>query len=175
MKKIKFIIALVAIMISGSISAQATYQVTRKNISNGGGLCTDGRFQVHGTISQSFIGLSQGNRHRGKIGFWHHRVSPLTTSFLYADEPNDGDLGLHIEPNPTYDLSRISFELSRPSSVTLRVLDVLGREVQVLVDKYLSPGLHEVLLSATKMTGGIYLCHLQAESNSVTKQWIVRK
>ncbi|MBF8295796.1 MAG: hypothetical protein HW389_2341 [Bacteroidetes bacterium] len=53
-------------------------------------------------------------------------------------------------------------ELSELSFVTLRVFDILGREVATLVNDVRSPGTHVVRWDALGQPSGIYLYRLQA-------------
>jgi len=64
-------------------------------------------------------------------------------------------------PNPFGDATVISFALEAPGAVTLRVYDVLGREVAVLVDEVLSPGTHTATLRADGLASGTYMYVLE--------------
>jgi hypothetical protein len=44
----------------------------------------------------------------------------------------------------------------------MRVYDVLGREVAVLVNEYKSPGSYEVAWDARGHSSGVYLCRLES-------------
>ena len=46
--------------------------------------------------------------------------------------------------------------------VSIRVYDLLGREVSVLVDQQLSAGVHEVVFEANNLPTGVYLIRMEA-------------
>jgi hypothetical protein len=59
--------------------------------------------------------------------------------------------------------------------VTLKVYDVLGREVATLVNDNLSAGSYSYNFDASKLTSGVYLYKLQAGNFSETKKMILTK
>ena len=65
-------------------------------------------------------------------------------------------------PNPFNPTTAIKYQLSAVSVVTLRVFDVLGREVSTLVDDIQRAGTHVVRWDASVMPSGVYFCRLSA-------------
>lgn len=63
-------------------------------------------------------------------------------------------------PNPFNPETRLTYAIPAESHVTLRVLDLLGREIETLVVARQSAGMHEVVWNASGRTSGIYLCCL---------------
>ena len=59
-------------------------------------------------------------------------------------------------PNPTQDISTISYTLPQASHVRLIVYDLLGREIAVPVDGARQAGVHEVDLDVSALPSGIY-------------------
>jgi serine protease len=57
--------------------------------------------------------------------------------------------------------------------VTLKVFDLLGREVATLVDEQKSPGTYTVKWDASGMSSGVYLYRLQAGSFVETRKLVV--
>jgi len=45
--------------------------------------------------------------------------------------------------------------------VTLKVYDILGREVATLVNKEQAPGNYSATFDTSKLTSGVYFCKLQ--------------
>jgi hypothetical protein len=64
-------------------------------------------------------------------------------------------------------------------NVSLKIFDILGREVTTLVNEKLSPGTYEVEFSATgggtNYPSGVYFYKLQTETFSETKKLILLK
>lgn len=63
-------------------------------------------------------------------------------------------------PNPFNPRTTIRFELSRAAHVSLRIYDMLGREVARLTDEIKSAGAHEATWDAGSMPSGAYVYRL---------------
>jgi choice-of-anchor B domain-containing protein len=63
-------------------------------------------------------------------------------------------------PNPFNPATRIDFRLSAPAQTSLRVYDVLGREVATLVDDLLQSGFHSRNFNANNLASGMYYYRL---------------
>ena len=59
--------------------------------------------------------------------------------------------------------------------VTLKVYDILGREVTTLVNKQLTPGKYSVKFDGSNLSSGIYFYRLDAGSFVKTKKLIILK
>ncbi|MCW5896353.1 MAG: T9SS type A sorting domain-containing protein [Bacteroidetes bacterium] len=73
-------------------------------------------------------------------------------------------------PNPFNPATTISFSLPHRSHVSLKVFDLLGREVAILVSGELSSGEHSRTWTATGVSSGVYLCRLEAGSLRGTRK-----
>lgn len=78
-------------------------------------------------------------------------------------------------PNPTAGPATISFELPRASDVSLRLYDVTGREVAVLVNERRERGRHVVGLATDRLASGAYYYVLRAGGITETKALVVRR
>ncbi|MCL5267093.1 MAG: T9SS type A sorting domain-containing protein [Bacteroidetes bacterium] len=65
-------------------------------------------------------------------------------------------------PNPFNPTTAISYQLSEASHVTLRVYDVLGREVAILVDGEENAGVYKVAFNGARYASGVYFYRLVA-------------
>jgi len=65
-------------------------------------------------------------------------------------------------PNPFNPTTMIKYQLPKSSYVTLKVFDLLGREISVLVYGLKEAGFHEVSLDGSQLTSGVYFYRLQA-------------
>ena len=77
--------------------------------------------------------------------------------------------------NPFNPSTIIRFSLPRREHVTLKVFDVLGREVATLVDGELNPGEHSVVYDASGLPSGVYFYRLITPTFSQTKSMEVIK
>ena len=73
-------------------------------------------------------------------------------------------------PNPFNSQTNISFSLATRTHVTLKVYDVLGREIAVLVDEDKSPGGYSVEWAANGVASGLYFYTLKAGEFTETKK-----
>jgi hypothetical protein len=78
-------------------------------------------------------------------------------------------------PNPFNPSTEIRFSLPRSSQVTLRVYDLLGREVATLVQGPLPAGMHEVTLDASSLPSGIYFYRLNAGNLAQIRKMMLLK
>jgi hypothetical protein len=65
-------------------------------------------------------------------------------------------------PNPFNPTTTIGYRLAAPSSVLLKVYDVLGREVMTLVNEEKPAGTYQVTLDGNNLSSGVYFYNLQA-------------
>ena len=79
-------------------------------------------------------------------------------------------------PNPFNPTTAISYKLSALSRVTLKVYDVLGREVATLVnDEVQQAGTHEVRFDASRLPSGVYFYTVRFGGMSLTKKMVLLK
>jgi hypothetical protein len=78
-------------------------------------------------------------------------------------------------PNPFNPSTNISFSIKRDGIVTLKVFDILGREVTTLVDEQLKAGQHSVNFNGRGLASGIYFYKLTTgEFSSVKKLQLLK-
>ena len=73
-------------------------------------------------------------------------------------------------PNPFNPNTVISFRLSVAGQVTLKIYDVLGKEVETLVSEKLEAGTYSVNWDASKYSSGVYFYRIQAGDFVDTKR-----
>jgi len=78
-------------------------------------------------------------------------------------------------PNPFNPSTVISYQLASAGRVDLRVFDVLGREVAVLVSGAQSSGTHSVNFNGSALASGVYLYRLSIGSTTITKKMLLMK
>ncbi|MFN3872459.1 MAG: T9SS type A sorting domain-containing protein, partial [Ignavibacterium sp.] len=76
-------------------------------------------------------------------------------------------------PNPFNPSTSIQYAVSSRQFVTLKVFDLLGREVVTLVNEEKPAGVYEVTFDATGLSSGVYLYKLIAGNYSETKKMIL--
>ena len=97
-----------------------------------------------------------------------------------VDEGADGGLPQSIRlhqncPNPFNPATQIAYDLTKATHVSLKVFDLLGREVRTLMDEVQPVGSHSVFFDGSRLASGIYLYHLQAGAFTTTKKMVLLK
>ncbi len=90
-------------------------------------------------------------------------------------------------PNPFNSVTKIKYSIKEQSFITLKVFDLLGREIATLVNEMKQPGEYEVEFSAKggsasggdaskyELSSGIYLYQLKSGSYTATKKFVYLK
>ncbi len=78
-------------------------------------------------------------------------------------------------PNPFNASTIIKYYLPESSQVNLTIVDLLGQEVQSLVDGWQTPGVHQVTFNAEGLNSGVYFYQLHAGDFTITRKMILLK
>ncbi len=78
-------------------------------------------------------------------------------------------------PNPFNPSTMISYSIPEYSNVTLKVFDILGNEIETLINEEKPAGQYELKWNAEEQTGGVYFYQLRAGSYSETKKMILMR
>ncbi len=78
-------------------------------------------------------------------------------------------------PNPFNPATKITYTLPKSGNVELRVYDLIGREVAVLVNELKQPGIHTVDFNASRLASGIYFYRIKSGDFSDVKKMILVK
>jgi photosystem II stability/assembly factor-like uncharacterized protein len=78
-------------------------------------------------------------------------------------------------PNPFNPATKIKFQLKDAGAVNLTIYDMLGRELELLVNEELKPGTYEVNWKAANLPSGVYFYRLQTEKYNETLKMILIK
>ncbi len=78
-------------------------------------------------------------------------------------------------PNPFNPTTRLQYSVARGQEVSIKVYNVLGKEVAKLVNGYKSPGTYEVEFDASKLPSGIYFYRYTTPGFSAVKKMMLLK
>ena len=78
-------------------------------------------------------------------------------------------------PNPFNPATVIKYQIPSEGHVTLKVFDMLGREVQTVVNETEEAGTHEVHFDGSKLSSGIYFYTLESAGLTQTRKMILMK
>jgi hypothetical protein len=102
----------------------------------------------------------------------------VTASMLTSARGGNRPLDYSLEqnyPNPFNPTTFIRFTLPSRGQVTLKLYDLLGREVATLAEGEKDAGVHTVRVDATRLASGTYLYRLTSPGHDDTKKLIVVK
>ncbi len=104
-------------------------------------------------------------------------TSPFTTGVSVISENIPSSIKLYQNyPNPFNPSTKIQFDIPKGNEfISLKIYDVLGKEIQTLVSGSLIPGSYTVDFEAKGLSSGIFLCVLRSESFSEIKRMMFIK
>ncbi len=78
-------------------------------------------------------------------------------------------------PNPFNPATVIRFSMPAEGQVRLRVFDILGKEVAMLLDGPLTAGAHQVKFDGSSLPSGVYICRLEVDGKSFIQRMVLLK
>ena len=111
---------------------------------------------------------------QGKVFYTTNGGGTVSVQNISSEIPASFSL-LQNYPNPFNPRTVISFSLSVVSNAILKVYDVMGREVQTLVNERLQAGTYETTFDGSGLNSGVYFYRLKTEGFSETKRMILLK
>jgi len=98
----------------------------------------------------------------------------LGINYINSEIPDRFSLSQNY-PNPFNPITKLKFQIPKSGLVKLIVFDVLGKEVQVLVNQHLSPGTYEVDFDGSNLPSGVYYYKIETEEFAETKKMVLLK
>ncbi|MFZ4591274.1 MAG: YCF48-related protein [Ignavibacteria bacterium] len=111
--------------------------------------------------------------------FWSE-VRRFKTSVTYTGIDNKNEVPLEYKlynnyPNPFNPSTNIRFSVLNSGIVKIAVYDLIGREVQTLVNEKLQPGIYETTFIGTELNSGVYFYRMITEGFTETKRMLLIK
>lgn len=78
-------------------------------------------------------------------------------------------------PNPFNPTTQIRFSLAEQSQVTLKVYNILGKEIATLINDLKGAGAHEISFDGTGLSSGVYFYTIQTGKFTETRKMILMK
>ena len=108
------------------------------------------------------------------LNFYLDTTSLIGIQNISSEVPDNFELKQNY-PNPFNPVTRIQFALVKSGFVKLSVYNLLGQEVEVLVNENLKAGEYKVNFNALKLTSGVYFYRITAEGFSKTRKMVLIK
>ena len=173
-----------AFTISGHSSVQAKNQITVTNVTvnSSGNLGAYAGNRIVVTPSYGKVRFATGSDVVLSPDWFLGSCNTASALAMFSDQPTS----LHDElktgvtdkievyPNPFASEATIKYSLLEATNVDIRVVDLLGKELQVIADKaHHQAGNHEVVINRSGLTGGTYMVLIQAGDNREMKKIVV--
>ncbi len=107
-------------------------------------------------------------------GLYKSTLAVLSVKKDFSSLPNRFLLSQNY-PNPFNPSTMISYQLPADGYVTLKVFDILGREVRTLVNERQIAGDYSVIFNASSLPSGVYFDRLEARNSIETKKMVLMK
>ncbi len=108
-------------------------------------------------------------------GIWKRPLSEIVNVMpINSEVPASYSLSQNY-PNPFNPVTRIRYDLPRAGVVRLAVYDVMGREIDMLVNERQAAGSYEAIWDGTRFASGVYFYRLTAGNFSETKKLLLIK
>ncbi len=107
-------------------------------------------------------------------GVWRYKY-PIVTSITENKNILEHFIFYQNYPNPFNPITNIRFRIAESGFVTLKVYDLLGREVAALVNEEKPAGEYEVEFDANDLTSGIYFYTIKSGDFYQVKKMILMK
>jgi hypothetical protein len=114
-----------------------------------------------------------GGNGRGDVSVSYTNVHILIHN-ITTEVPTKYDLAQNY-PNPFNPVTNLEFGISDLGFVSLKVYDILGKEVVTLVNEKLIPGTYRVEFEAGSLTSGVYFYRLTSGDFTNTKRMLFVK
>ena len=158
-------------------SLRATYGTGRVVFVGDSSPADDGSGWTGKSLYYSWTGEANGNHRLLHLNgsLWLAKVTGTVTDIHNKEiKPSDFALGQNY-PNPFNPTTTIGYNLPSDGVVTLKVYDVLGKEVASLVNEVESAGNHFQSFNASQLPSGTYVYRLTSGAFSETRTMVLLK
>ncbi len=177
------------------------YRISTEETNGDTEVWIDGERRIYSFFTSYSMDLVEGEAHDIIVEYVHE--TGTASSFLKWSGPNDENV-IHSDylipnmevlqvsneieterpkdfqlfqnyPNPFNPSTNIQFNLPTAGKVRLEVFNLLGQNVQVLVDEVRNEGVHSVTFDASALSSGVYFYQLEFDGQVLSKRMILLK
>jgi hypothetical protein len=115
------------------------------------------------------------------LSVWRRPLSEIISIKNISSEIPSKYILYQNYPNPFNPTTKIKFDVPVDSRirgndrVVLKVYDILGKDIETLVNEKLNPGTYEVTFNASQYPSGVYFYRLTSDGYNETKRMILLK
>ncbi len=156
--------------------------ILKSYVIDGGGVAkaSSSGYIIGCSVSQSFAAKVSAGNYIAYIGYWTPRIAPpgieetnrfnLVQPVVFSLSPN--------YPNPVSHRTTIKYSIANTCNVELKLFDVTGRQVAVLVNENQKPGYYQINwdirnVSEAQLPNGVYFYRLTAGDYTETRKMVV--
>jgi photosystem II stability/assembly factor-like uncharacterized protein len=151
---------------------------------------SSGSFSLVGTTGPNTlnyidtVGISPGNLYEYRVaafsGSTQSSYTNIVAILVTGIEPTGTDIPnkytlYNNYPNPFNPTTKVKFDLPKNDFVSLKIYNMQGQEVGVLVQENLSAGRYELEFNGANLTSGVYFYRLETSSFTDTRKMILIK
>lgn len=126
-------------------------------------------YNAGGDVAALWVGVDGANRR-----LYFDRLNSVTSVNNETGIPEQYSLSQNY-PNPFNPSTKIDFSIPKNSIVTLKIYDILGKQVGVLVNKEFTAGSYTVDFNAASLAAGVYFYTINAGDFTDTKKLVLVK
>lgn len=151
------------------------HQIPFSSISSGGERIVSSAYSLAGSVGQPMIDNTVSSIHKVQHGFWQmyyqNVIQDVTDEELlptvYKLEQN--------YPNPFNPSTIIKFAIPERANVNIKIYDILGGEITMLINQEMDAGWYELKFNADNYSSGIFIYRMQAGNYISTKKMLMVK
>jgi hypothetical protein len=160
---------------SNPLDSIADLIITGEGTGDDFGISVSGAGDVNSDGYDDVIVGAIGYGVNGKAYIYADPNSPVSVKTIVPLNPGEFDL-LQNYPNPFNPSTTIEFKLAKDGLTKLKIFDILGREVAILINQQMKAGiLHKVQFDASQLPSGIYFSCLESDGKILTRKLLLIK
>jgi|WetSurMetagenome_2_1015567.scaffolds.fasta_scaffold12684_2 hypothetical protein len=175
-KRMIFFISSVCLFLcflSGILIAQN--QISISVLNNGGEMQSNANHLLVGTVGQAGVDIVTTTNYQVHSGFWYQYYQEVVVSVEDEDIlPIEYKLEQNY-PNPFNPSTVIKFAVPEKSSVLIKIYDILGSEINTLVNEELDAGWYQKNFNGSGYASGLFIYRMQAGNYISTKKMLLVK
>jgi hypothetical protein len=158
------------------VAIQAQHQIKNSVLGNASAPTSGASHQVVGTLGQPVIGITGDQTNVTKSGFWEQAIDFVTSIEEMPNQVVPKEFRLEQNyPNPFNPSTTIQFAVPQQAIVSLKLFDLLGREIATLIEEDIKPGAYKLTFKSDGLPSGIYFYQFRSDGFVETKRLTLLK